>query len=242
MFEWGTLMICGVVTLVRLPDALHKRNRTVFGIMFLATLCSILSLPGPYAAIDGVLGGRNLTNLVLRFIVFGMVLLVGVRLSRGLGAVRARTLITGAGGRWALAATCVVLTATFVMMDTQGSSAGLEALPDSSARNAALAPLYAAVGRAYPAYVSAVLLPSLLAAVRARLPRLVRTGAALTGFGAVAAIATVPASFAPDAWDGARMTVNYLAVLGYVLGLLFFWFSGRISQPPDNAPATLREM
>lgn len=238
MLEWGTLIVCGVALLLRTPDAIRGRNREVFGILFLATLCSVLSIPGPYAAVDAVLGGRNLTNLVLRFIIFGMVLLVGLRLAKGLGAPRARGLITGTGGRWVLAGAGMALAATFTMMDTEGSSAGLEALSDSSVRNAALAPLYTAVGRVYPAYVSLVLLPALLSAVRPRLPRLVRAGAVLTGAGAAAAIAAVPASFAPDAWDAAKQIVNYSAVLGFVLGLLFFWLSGRFSRPPGNAPAT----
>ena len=117
------------------------------------------------------------------------------------------------------------------------SSAGLQDVADS-ARNAVLAPLYAAAGRSYPAFVSLVLLPFLLATAAGTLPRLVRTGAALTIVGAVAAIASIPASFAPESWDPARLAVNYLAVLGYVLGLLFFWFSGQSGRPPRNTPAT----
>lgn len=241
LLGWGTLIVCGVALLLRVPDAVRGRNRTVFGILFLATLCSLLSLPGPYAAVDGALGGINLTNLILRFLVCAMVLLVGLRLSRALGSTRTRELVTGRWGRLALAAACVALAVTFFLMDTRGSSAGLEALPDRGARNAALEPLYAGFGRVYPAYVSLVLLPALLAAVRARLPRLVRTGAGLTAAGAVAAILTVPASFTPEAWDDARTVVNYAAVLGYVLGLLLFWLSGRLSGPQDNAPATFRE-
>lgn len=239
MLEWGTLIVCGLALLLRVPDALRGRNRAVFGILFLATLCSLLSIPGPYAAIDRTLGGWNLTNLILRFIVFGMVFLVGVRLSKGLGAGYARDVITGPAGRWGLAAACLAVTATFLLMDTRMSSAGLQDLADNG-RNAVLAPLYAAAGRSYPAFVSLVLLPPLLATAAAALPRLVRAGAALTILGAAAAIASVPASFAPESWDTVRLAVNYAAVLGYVLGLLLFWFSGRIARPPDNAPATLR--
>lgn len=241
MLEWGTLIVCAAALLLRVPDAVHGRNRTVFGILFLATLCSLLSLPGPYTAVDGALGGINLTNLILRFLVCAMVLLVGLRLSRALGGTRTRQLVTGPWGRLALAAACGALAVTFFLMDTRGSSAGLAALPDRGSRNAALEPLYTGFGRVYPAYVSLVLLPALSSAVRARLPRLVRTGAGLTAAGAVAAILTVPASFTPEAWDDARTVVNYAAVLGYVLGLLLFWLSGRLSRPQGNAPATFRE-
>lgn len=241
VLQWGTLIVCGLATLVRIPDALRGRNRTVFGILFLATLCSLLSIPEPYSAIDKALGSWNLTNLILRFFVFGMVFLVGVRLAKGLGAAPARRLITGGPGRWGLAAACLAVTATFLLMDTGGSSAGLEALSDEGSRNAALVPFYAAAGRSYPAFVSFVLLLPLLATIRTPLPRLVRAGAAVTLVGAAAAIASVPASFAPDAWDPARMLINYAAVLGYVLGLLIFWFSGQIAGPPYNAPATFRK-
>lgn len=240
MLQWGTLIICSLVLLLRLPDALRGRNRAVFGILFLATLCSLLSIEGPYAAIDGALGGFNLTNLALRFIVFGMVFLVGQRLAKGLGATRARDLITGRAGRWGMAAACLAVAVTFLLMDTRGSSAGLQDLTDSG-RNALLAPLYAAAGRSYPAFVSLVLLPPLLATIRAALPRLVRAGAVVTLVGAAAAVLSIPASFTPEAWFGARLVVNYAAVLGYVLGLLMFWFSGQISRPPDNAPATFRK-
>lgn len=240
MLEWGTLIICGLVLLLRLPDALRGRNRAVFGILFLATLCSLLSVPGPYAAIDRALGSWNLTNLILRFIVFGLVFLVGSRLATGLGATRAHRLITGRAGRWGLAAACLAVTAAFLLMDTRGSSTGLQDVADN-ARNAVLAPLYAAAGRSYPAFVSLLLLPALLAVIKATLPRLVRTGAVLTMVGAVAAIASVPVSLAPGSWDLPRLFVNYLAVLGYVLGLLVFWFSGQSARPPHNTRATFPE-
>src|SRR6478735_3572234 len=196
VLQWGTLIVCGIATLVRIPDALRGRNRTVFGILFLATLCSLLSIPEPYAAIDEALGSWNVTNLILRFIVFGMLFLVGLRLAKGLGAARARRLITGPVGRWTLAVACLAVAVTFLLMDTRGSSVGLQNLTDNG-RNAVLAPIYAAAGRSYPALVSLVLLPPLLATVRSALPRLVRAGAALTFVGAAAAIASIPASFAP---------------------------------------------
>ncbi|MDQ0754092.1 hypothetical protein [Arthrobacter sp. B3I4] len=241
VLEWGTLAVCCIALLVRAPDVLRGRNRIVFWILFLATLCSLLSIPGPYAALDAALGGWNLTNLVLRFIVFGMIFLVALRLTKGLGAVRVRQLITGTGGRWAAAAGSLAVTAVFLLMDTRGPSAGLEALADGDARNAALVPLYAAAGRSYPAFISLVLLPPLLATILAPLPRLVRAGAALTLAGAVAAIAGVPASFLPGAWDAGRQIINFSAVLGYVLGLLLFWLSGYVARRTHNAPTTLRK-
>ena len=89
--QWGTLIICTVVLLLRVPDAIQGRNRTVFWILVLATLCSLLSVPGPYEAIDGALGGWNLTHLILRFLVFAAVLLVGLRVATGPGRRAAAT-------------------------------------------------------------------------------------------------------------------------------------------------------
>jgi len=149
--------------------------------------------------------------------------------------------ITGSAGRWGPAAAAFPVTVAFVQMDTGGSSAGLEGLAAGGGRNAALAPFYAAASRSYPAFVSLVLLPALWAAVTARLPALVRAGAALTLAGALAAIASVPASFAPEVWSAVRQLVNFSAVIGYVLGLLAFWFSGRIPRRRGNAPATFRK-
>lgn len=238
--EWGTLIVCGIALLVRAPDALRGRNRAVFWILLLATLCSLLSISEPYAAVDAALGSRNLTNLILRFLVFGMIFLVGLRLAKGLGAPRSRSVITGVAGRCAAAVACLAVTIVFLLMDTRGSSAGLENLVGGSARDAALLPVYAAASRSYPAFISLVLLPPLLAAISAHLPRLVRAGAALTAVGAVAAIAGVPASFLPAAWDPGRQIVNYSAVLGYVLGLLLFWLSGYVARRPRNTGATFR--
>ena len=95
ILQWGTLIICSVVLLLRVPDAIRGRNRMVFGILLLATLCSLLSVPGPYQAIDLALGGWNLTHLILRFLVFTAVLLIGLRVAKGLADVRGYRLIAG---------------------------------------------------------------------------------------------------------------------------------------------------
>jgi hypothetical protein len=237
ILEWTTLIVCGVVLLVRVPDAIQGRNRIVFGILLLATLCSLLSIPGPYEAIDRLLGGWNATDLVRRYLVFLTVLLVGLRVSKGLAAVRGHRLIAGPTGRWALGLGCLALTLTFFLMDTPGSSAGLREVTDSGGWNTGLTHYYAAAGRSYPAFVSLVLMPPLLATVRSQLPRLVRAGALVMLVGAVASTASVPASFAPGDWAPGQRAVNYAAVLGYVLGLALFWFSGLIAQAPRSPRA-----
>jgi hypothetical protein len=239
--QWGTLIICSVVLLLRVPDAIRGRNRTVFWILFLATLCSLLSVPGPYVAIDAALGGWNLTHLILRFLVFAAVLLVGLRVAQGLADERGYRFIAGPPGRWALAVSAAAVAVTFFLMDTRGSSAGMLGITDNGGRNAVLAPFYAAAGRTYPAFVSLALLPALLATTRSQLPRLVRAAALLTCLGALATTLSVPASFAPDTWLLAQQTVNYLAVVGYVLGLGLFWASGLAAKKTRSARATFRK-
>jgi hypothetical protein len=241
VLEWGTFVVCCVVLLLRVPDAVRGRNRTVFGILLLATLCSLLAVSGPYEAIDRALGGWNITHLILRYLVFAAVLLVGLRITKGLGATRGYRLIAGRPGRWALGLSCLAVAAIFVLMDTQGSSSGLLDLRDSGVRNAVLAPFYAAAGRTYPAFVSVVLMPPLLDAIRSQLPPLVRAGALATLLGAVAVVVSVPASFAPPAWAFGQHLANYSAGLGYVLGLALFWFAGLIAQPRGTTGATIRK-
>ena len=239
--QWGTLIICSVVLLLRVPDAIHGRNRTVFWILFLATLCSLLSVTGPYEAIDAVLGGWNLTHLILRFLVFAAVLLVGLRVATALADTRGYRLVAGPAGGWALAISAAAVAVTFFLMDTRGSSVGMLGITENGGPNAALAPFYAAAGRTYPAFVSLALLPALLATARSPLPRLVRAGALMTCLGALATALSIPASFAPEAWILAQQTINYSAVLGYVLGLGLFWASGLAAKESGNARATFRK-
>ena len=239
--QWGTLIICSVVLLLRVPDAIHGRNRTVFWILFLATLCSLLSVTGPYEAIDAALGGWNLTHLILRFLVFAAVLLVGLRVATALADTRGYRLVAGPAGAWALAISAAAVAVTFFLMDTRGSSVGMLGITENGGPNAALAPFYAAAGRTYPAFVSLALLPALLATARSPLPRLVRAGALMTCLGALATALSIPASFAPEAWILAQQTINYSAVLGYVLGLGLFWASGLAAKESGNARATFRK-
>ncbi len=234
MLQWAVLAVCVAVVLLRVPDVLRGRNRMTFGILVLAALCILLTIQGPYVGIDRLLGGWNVTNLILRYLITATVLLVGIRTAKGLGSARTYALITGRTGRWVLLATCVAQTVIFGLLDTRGSSAGLMTLADQGGRNAALGPFYAAAGRAYPAFVSICLMPALLKTARSRLPRLVRAGAALVLIGALGAAVSVPFSFLPADDSPGRYLVIYTAVLGFVLGLMFFWLSGMRAKGPRN--------
>lgn len=229
LLESTTLIVCGLVLLLRVPAAIQGRNRMVFGILVLATVCSLLSVAGAYEAIDRVLGGWNVTHLILRYLVFTVILLAGLRITTGLSAARGHRLIAGPAGRWALGLSCLAVAVTFFLMDTRGSSARLVALAGNG-HNTELLRYYAAAGYTYPAFVSLVLMPPLLATARSRLPRLFRAGALLMFVGALCAALSLPASLAPEEWDTGARVINYAAVLGYVLGVAMFWFSGPLSR------------
>ncbi|MET1065201.1 MAG: hypothetical protein ABWX85_09555 [Arthrobacter sp.] len=239
--QWATLMVCCAAVLLRVPDAVKGRNRTVFGILLLATLCSLLAVSEIYGAIDGALGGRNFTSLIQRYLIFATVLLVGLRITRGLAAAKEHSLMAGGIGRCALALCCLAVAVTFFLMDTAGVPAGLQSPSGSGETDAELAPYYIAAGRTYPVFVSLVLLPPLLAAVRSQLPRPVRVGALLVFLGAVFAILSFPVSLAPAGWADALRFVNYAAVLGYVGGLVAFWFSGLIGSPSGIGKETFSQ-
>jgi len=219
ILQWSTLAACGLVAMARIPSALRGKNRTIFYIFALMTLAILLSIEAPYLAIDQALGGVNIANLILRLVIFAAIYFVGIRVTRGFGADTAYRLITGRIGMTALALTSLIVVAVFLMMDTAGSSVGMAAVSNQGARNVRLLEYYGAAGRAYPAYVSLVLLPAMARAVTSTLPPLVRAAAFLLGAGSVAVALTLPFPFYPPHFGAAQFVINYTAVLCYVFGL-----------------------
>ena len=227
--QWTTLAICAVISVARIPSTLRGENRSLFGIFALMTLAILLSIQGPYVAIDQALGGINLANLLLRFVIFGAIFFMGVRISRGFGANSAHRLITGRTGMLVLLAVSVVMVALFFSMDTAGSSAGLSAISGKDARHFALVEYYGAAGRAYPAYVVLTLLPAMVRAARDRLPILVRIAAALLAVGGVAVALTLLFPVIPPALGQIKFIINYTAVLCFVVGLALIWVAKVLS-------------
>ncbi|MFP5366374.1 MAG: hypothetical protein ACLGIS_05895 [Actinomycetes bacterium] len=223
ILQWSTLAICGLVAAARVPSAIRGENRTLFYIFGLMTLAILLSIQGPYVAIDQALGGINLANLLLRFVIFAAIYFVGIRVSRGFGADGAYRLITGKTGMMVLLVVSLVMVVLFFMMDTAGSSAGLSATSAKNERNFVLVEYYGAAGRAYPAFVSLALLPPMVRAVRSRLPLLVRVAAGLLALGGVAITLTLLFPVVPPAWGALEFVVNYTAVLCFVIGLTLIW-------------------
>jgi hypothetical protein len=227
--QWTTLAVCALVAVARIPSTLRGENRSLFGIFALMTLAILLSIQGPYIVIDQALGGINLANLLLRFVIFGAIFFMGVRISRGFGADSAHRLITGRTGMLVLLAVSVVMVALFFSMDTAGSSAGLSAISGKDPRHFALVEYYGAAGRAYPAYVVLTLLPAMVRAARDRLPILVRIAAALLALGGVAVALTLLFPVIPPALGQIEFIINYTAVLCFVVGLALIWVAKVVS-------------
>ncbi|MFC8411420.1 hypothetical protein [Arthrobacter sp. NPDC057259] len=224
----SVLAICAVITVMRIPAALRGENRSLFGIFLLITVAMVFSIQSSYAVIDGFLGSRNYANLILRFVIYGTVLLAGYKIAKGFENKRSLRLLLGPIGLTALALICLATAVPFLLANTAGTSVGLATLPDQSERNRQLIALYTLAGRLYPAYVAACLLPATIHALRSRLPGLVRGGAALLTFGSIAMVSMPFSDLVPRGLTFLQYYINSAAVLGLVLGLALIWL-GRLS-------------
>lgn len=239
VLQWGTLAVCCIITLGRLPSALRGENRSLFSIFALLTLAILLSIDAPYVAVDQALGGMNVANLVLRFVIFAAVFFLGFRMARGFGADDARRLITGPIGIAAAAAASAAVVVVFLMMDTAGSSAGLAGIAAKDGHQAALVECYGAAGRLYPTFIMLALFPAMMRTLRSGLSVLVRSGAALLALGAVAISLSLLFPAIPPPLGFLRFVINYTAVLCVVLGLVLFWMAKGLAKRGSKKQASL---
>ncbi|MDN3937631.1 hypothetical protein QWJ39_15100 [Arthrobacter sp. YD4] len=224
----SVLAVCAVITLLRIPAALRGENRSLFGIFLLATVAMVLSIQASYDAIDHLLGSQNYANLILRFVIYGTVLLAGYKIAKGFENKRSLRLLLGPAGLTALALICLATAVPFLLANTAGTSVGLATLPDQSEHNRQLIALYTLAGRLYPAYVAACLLPATIHALRSRLPGLVRGGAALLTLGSIAMVVMPFSDLVPRGLTFLQYYISSAAVMGLVLGLALIWL-GRLS-------------
>lgn len=230
ILQWTTLAVCAVLAAFRVPSALRGENRSLFFIYALLAAGLLLSIDAPYVAVDQVLGGMNLANLLLRFIIFGAIFALGLRIARGFGADDALRLITGRPGIAFAGAASVAVVVVFLMMDTAGSSAGLVAVYDKDPRSAALVEYYGAAGRLYPAFITLALLPAMVRAVRSGLPGLVRLSAAFLATSSVAITMSLLSPVIPASLGYLRFVFNYTAALSLLVGLALIWLSKSVAK------------
>lgn len=214
VLPWATFIICLAITAIRLPGALRGHNRSLFAIFALITLAILLSIEGPYMAIDAALGGINLTNLLLRFVLYATFLLVGVKAAKGFGSPAGVRAIRGPVGLVVLGLVAGLTVFFFVLTDTRGSTVGLTGLPFSPSLEA-----YAALGRLYPGYVSACLLPGIWRTVFGPGPALLRVASAVFMLGLLLLLLSQTFPLIPPALAWLRPLINYSAALSIALGL-----------------------
>lgn len=221
--QWTTLLACVLAALLRAPAALRSENRSLFGIFVLCGFAMLLSIGATYTVIDEWLGSTNYANLLLRFVIYGTVLLAGYKIARGFGHQGSVRLLLGPVGLTVLAAVALATVVPFFLANTSGTSPGLATLADQSPRNQELIGLYTAAGRLYPAFVAGCIVPATVVILRSRLPRLVRGGAAVLTAGAAATILLVPGDLLPRPLAFIQYYLSSAAVLGLVLGLALIW-------------------
>jgi hypothetical protein len=239
ILQWTTLAVCAVVAIARVPSALRGENRSLFFIFAFMAVATLLSIEAPYLAVDQALGGTNLANLILRFIIFGAILALGLRVARGFDAADALRLITGRPGIAALGAASAAVLVVFLMMDTEGSSAGLTAVSAKDDHHKALVEYYGAAGRLYPAYVTLALLPAMLRTVASKLPILVRFSAGLLALGSVAITLSLLSPVIPPELGFLRFVFNYSAILCFVAGLSLIWLGKLLAQRSPKKQTSL---
>lgn len=230
ILQWTTLVVCALAAAARIPSALRGQNRSVFGVFVLATLAVLLSIDVSYQAIDLWLGSENYANLILRFVVYGAVMLAGYRIAKAFDALRSVRLIVGPVGLGVLAVIGIATVVLFLLADTTGSVTGLATLPSRSPENATLIESYAAAGRLYPSFVAVCILPATFLAISQRLPRAIRIGALLLtiAFAGMALGSFFP--LIPPEIGYVEAIINYTSVLCLALGLAFVWVSSLMAK------------
>ena len=222
---WTTFAVALVLALVRVPAALRGENRLMLGLFTLFACAILLSIGGPYVAIDGLLGGINLANLLLRFLIYGVCLLLAVRISRAFAARGAEDALLGPWGLAALAAVAAGTVLSFLLMDQTSSSVGLAALNDDPWFD-----LYAALGRVYPTFTGVVLLPALCRSAAGRVRGPLRAAAALLAIAYVLLACTNTFILMPPTWGGVMQAMNYGTLLLLFSGLAVIWLAAVVGR------------
>ncbi|KAD4059616.1 hypothetical protein GD627_00440 [Arthrobacter yangruifuii] len=234
-FQVVALSVAGISAAVRLPLAIKGRNPLIFWALVLLTTAIALGISSVYLAVDSVLGGMNLANLVIRFALYGFVLIIGIKSAAAFRAAGAAALIRGPIGICVLASVAVLTVVFFCLADMPVSSPGLrdygEQLPVG---------LYGILARAYPAYIAACLIaPAFASAAHRRRPLLIRLGSGLLGIGLVGSVLYAIQDLTPldvDPWDH---FVPYSALTAVTVGLVLLGAQRTTSKrKTKNAPLT----
>ncbi|KNC17715.1 hypothetical protein AC792_13850 [Arthrobacter sp. RIT-PI-e] len=217
--QWVALVACAGGVALRVPGAVRGRGRLIFSALVLVTVAVALSLEPVYELVDGVLGGANAANLVLRLTLYAAFLLLGVRVAAALGSSPARRLISGSAGLVILGGAVAATVYFFLASDLPFSSTGLRAFDEQrTVRH------YASLGRIYPGYVAACLVVPSVASVLDPHARVVhRIASACLAAGFFLVVLFVVLRLLPlelGTWD---IVLPFSAILLTVLGLCLIW-------------------
>lgn len=221
VIQWSALGLCLIFAALRLPEALRGRGRSIFAVLVLLSFAVALSLPQVYLAVDGVLGGANIANLFIRFSLYAIMLLLGVRGAAAFGSKRALRLIRGPVGITALTVTVVATVVLFALSDLPESSTGLRAYADQTSVQ-----WYSHLGRLYPAYIGACLIGSAVARARnSAAPGLHRCAAAFMAVGFTMVFAHAGLKLTGLRTGAADLILPFGAIVLVTSGLAMIWLS-----------------
>ncbi len=228
----SAFVLSSLFALFRLPDAVRGRNRSIFFCMVLIAVATGLSLPVFYEFIYPLLGGMNLANLLLRYSLYGVFVILGLRGAAAFGAEWSRRLIVGPVGLVVLGVIAVLTAGFFAASDIPETSTGLLDYGDQ-----VTVEVYGMLGRLYPAYVAAcVCAPALAAARNPRYRTPHRLGSGLFGTGLAVVVAFTAMALVMDL--GVFMVLlPFSAVILVVSGLAVMWISNRLQlRRPKRSP------
>ncbi|GAA1905657.1 hypothetical protein GCM10009688_07080 [Arthrobacter gandavensis] len=229
--------LSSLFALFRLPDAIRGRNRSIFFCMVLIAVSTGLSLSVIYDFIDPLLGGFNLANLLLRYSLYGVFVILGVRGAAAFGADWARRLIVGPVGLAVLGLTVVLTAGFFAASDIPVTSTGLLDYNDQ-----VTVEVYGMLGRMYPAYVAAcVCAPALAAARNSRYRMPHRVGSGLFGTGLAVVVLFTALTLVADI-GVFMLLLPFSAVILVTLGLAVMWMSHRRQMRRPTGAAGLQNV
>lgn len=222
---WVTFAVALALALVRIPAALRGQNRLMLWLFTLIAAAVLLSIEGPYLVIDRLVGGFNVANLMLRFLLYGITLLLAVRIARAFGARGAQHALLGPWGLAALGFIGAATVAAFVLLDPGPSSVGMGGEANDVWFN-----VYATLGRVYPAFTGVVLLPCLFRTVREGPRTVLRVAALLLAVGYILLALTNTFTWLPPSAVPLMQAVNYTTLLFLLSGLATIWIAGLIAR------------
>lgn len=218
--QWTALGTCLACTIWRVPSMVKGRNRGLFWVFLMASVCVALSIPALYLPFDALLGEANLANVILRFSSFAVFYLMAVKVATAYNSPSSLNLIRGPIGRAVIAVCSLGILATYFFSDFNGSSPGLVGFGSEP-----MAVAYMWFGMSYPAYASACLVRPTARAVLSNRPAIDRSAASCLCIGFFLIFLTVPLKLLPLQDDFIVELVSFGSILFVSAGFVVVWLS-----------------